>query len=52
MDRQEYKRAEGTIRSHPDWSDELIASSANVSEEDVAAGRLAVETGPREQELA
>jgi hypothetical protein len=53
VNRQEYKRTQAIVQSHPDWSDQLVAESAQLSEEDVAAVRLAVETGPpREQQPA
>lgn len=53
MDRPEYARARDTLRSHPDWSDALIAESSGVSEEDVAAVREVIESGlPRDQEPA
>jgi hypothetical protein len=53
VNRQEFRRTEGILRSHPDWSDELIAETAQVDVADAAAVRLAVETGPaREQEEA
>jgi hypothetical protein len=53
MDRPQYARAMDMLRSHPDWSDALVAESSGVDVEDVAAVR-AVVLGqaelPREQE--
>jgi hypothetical protein len=52
VNHQEFAATRAVLLSHPDWTDQAVASSAQVSEEDVTAVREVIGSGPREQEPA